>query len=896
MSNKTGRICIQMLSSRNAARIRPELRGGLGRRRVLSVAKLAPGQEAYYEASVARGLDDYYAGRGESPGSWVGVAAAELGLVGVVGDGALRTLMRGEDPVSGARLRPPVAVRTIRVERLDPATGERRLVERELRPVAGFDLVFSTPKSVSLLHALGDEQVRVQVAAAHEAAWRAALGYVEREACVIRKGRNGAERERGSGFAAAAFQHRTSRAGDPHLHTHVIVANAAHSDDGVWRALDGDLLLRAHRLAAGYLYEAQLRYELTTRLGVAWRPVRDGMAELAGVPDAVVREFSTRRRQILEHHAEVGETGWRAAQVAAIATRDRKQWVDMEMARRNWAARAAEHGLGQRDLRGLLGRHAWRRPSGADCRGIAQVLLSAEGLTASRTRFAETDAIQAWCNALRDGAPAERIVATARAFTRLDGIVSADDAPPSLGVAAHFTTRELVAVEQHALRLARGVVEREAVVDPARVERVLAQRAAALSGEQRRMISQLATAGERVTCVIGPAGSGKTTALAALHEVLVDAGVPVVGAAPSGIAAATLQAATGIPSRTLHRLLVDAERGEALPRGCVLVVDEAGMADTRTLGRILEHAQKVEGRVVLVGDPRQLGAVGPGGLYTALCSELGATELAANQRQHDPAECNALQALRDGDPDTYLAWAACAGRLVVCDAPLGARAALLADWASHTLQDPAGEALMLAYTRRDVAALNAAARELLQRRGILHRDTYRTPTGLGLARGDRVICLKNDQALRVTNGTRGTIIAIGRNDVLIRTTERAYRALPRSYVDAGQITHAYAVTGHKSQGQTVDHAYVLAPARAELAEWGYVSTSRARTSTRIYLAAPDPADDHRAAFEPPEAVEQLAAALTRQANDELASRGYPANLHPLTRDRGLERDGPGLGR
>jgi conjugative relaxase-like TrwC/TraI family protein len=298
---------------------------------------LAPGQEAYYEASVARGLDDYYAGRGESPGSWVGAAAGELGLAGSVDEGALRTLMRGEDPASGARLRPLVQPRTVRVERLDAATRERRMVERELRPVAGFDLVFSTPKSVSLLHALGDERVRVEVAAAHEAAWHAALGYLEREACVIRKGRNGVERERGSGFVAAAFQHRTSRAGDPHLHTHVIVANAARAADGVWRALDGDLLLRTHRLAARYLYEAQLRYELTTRLGVAWRPVREGMAELEGIPRAVVGEFSTRRRQILEHVAAVGGQGWRAAQVAAIATRDRKQWVELDVARRDWA-------------------------------------------------------------------------------------------------------------------------------------------------------------------------------------------------------------------------------------------------------------------------------------------------------------------------------------------------------------------------------------------------------------------------------------------------------------------------------------------------------------------------------------------------------------------------------
>ena len=219
---------------------------------MLSIAKLAPGQEAYYEASVARGVDDYYAGRGESPGVWAGSGTAALGLVGVVGDGALRLLMQGVDPVAGERLRPVVPIKRVQVERLDAATGERRLVERELRPVAGFDLVFSVPKSVSLVHALGDEQTRFQVAQAHEAAWQAALSYLEQEACVVRKGRNGVIREHGSGLVAAAFVHRTSRALDPHLHTHLVVANAAQSSDGVWRALDGDLLLRTHRLAAGY--------------------------------------------------------------------------------------------------------------------------------------------------------------------------------------------------------------------------------------------------------------------------------------------------------------------------------------------------------------------------------------------------------------------------------------------------------------------------------------------------------------------------------------------------------------------------------------------------------------------------------------------------------------------
>src|SRR5262245_31209162 len=176
---------------------------------MLTVAKLSPGQEAYYERSVAGGIDDYYAGGGESPGVWAGRGAAELGLDGLVHEGELGRLIRGRHPVTSARLRRHPPTRTITVERLDPATGEWRLVEKELRPVAGFDLVFSVPKSVSLLHALGGDGVRLAVVQAHDAAWRAALAYLEDEACVTRRGPQGVAREHAGRFVAAAFQHRT---------------------------------------------------------------------------------------------------------------------------------------------------------------------------------------------------------------------------------------------------------------------------------------------------------------------------------------------------------------------------------------------------------------------------------------------------------------------------------------------------------------------------------------------------------------------------------------------------------------------------------------------------------------------------------------------------------------
>src|SRR5262245_36805750 len=355
---------------------------------VLSVSKLTPGQERYYERSVAAGLDDYYAGRGESPGVWTGRGARELQLEGLVHEGELGRLIRGLHPHTEEQLRRHPKARLITIERIAPLTDDRSIATKKLAPVAGFDLVFSPPKSVSLLHALGDEATRSAVNEAHLAAWQAALGYLEDEACVTRRGAQGVHREHAPGFVAAAYQHRTSRAQDPHLHTHVIVANMAQSpSDGKWRALDGEPILKSYRLAAGYLYQAQLRTELTRALGVEWGEPHKGMAELRHVPREVIREFSTRRAQVVQQVDRAGGGGFYAAQAAAHKTRERKEQVDLGQLRDDWRARAAEHGLGNRELQTILGRAHFEDLPADALLAIAERMLGPQGLTEKRTAF-----------------------------------------------------------------------------------------------------------------------------------------------------------------------------------------------------------------------------------------------------------------------------------------------------------------------------------------------------------------------------------------------------------------------------------------------------------------------------------------------------------------------------
>jgi conjugative relaxase-like TrwC/TraI family protein len=184
---------------------------------MLSVGKLAQGQERYYERQVAHGRDDYYSGKGEAPGEWIGRGAERLGLAGRVSADQLGAMAAGIDPSD--------------VDLQRPLRASRSEVK-----VAGYDLTFSAPKSVSVLYAVADQQTSAELVKAHDAAVRAALTYVEDAAVKVRRGKGGAAVQPGEGLVAAAYRHRLSRALDPQLHTHVVAANASQGPDGRWTA------------------------------------------------------------------------------------------------------------------------------------------------------------------------------------------------------------------------------------------------------------------------------------------------------------------------------------------------------------------------------------------------------------------------------------------------------------------------------------------------------------------------------------------------------------------------------------------------------------------------------------------------------------------------------------
>jgi Ti-type conjugative transfer relaxase TraA len=805
--------------------------------RMLNIGKLRKGGENYYLNSVARGVEDYYLGSGEAPGYWLASGADDLGLEREVGDFELRNVLNGRHPTTG-----------------NPLVPERR-GER----VPGFDLTFRAPKSVSLLHALGPKEASNEVAAAHNAAVHAALDYLERHASGARRGKGGKDRIASTGFIAAAFRHRTSRAADPLLHTHVLVANLLQGEDGKWGALDArHLYLQAK--TAGYLYQAHLRAELTRRLGVEWTPVRNGTADIAGIPRQVIDSFSSRRKEIEERVATTGATSGKGIQVAALVTRRPKDRLAVPQDLiPGWRAKAHSAGLTEETLEATLGKTNFRDPGPEEIAATEDDLADPTGLTAQASTFSQRDAIQGFCSRLQAGARVTDIEAMAASFLSSDKVVplgpsnhsltSADTIRVSDGRVVSvpsdgslFSTPDMLSVEQSVIEASiERANERAGIADSGALAASLSKRPS-LFPDQQTMVRRLATSGLGVEVVVGKAGAGKTFALDAAREAWETSGYLVIGCSLSARAARELQTGSGIPSCTLARLLVDLDdpRFGGLHARTVLVVDEAGMVGTRDLERVLTEARGAGAKVVLVGDDRQLPEISAGGSFRGIKERLPAIELTEVRRQPLGWERAALQLIRDGRAKDAIAAYTGKDRIVTGPNAEETRHHMVADW--WATQNDGEPGIMLAARRSDVADLNRRARALMIAAGKLGESSLQV-AGTEFAPGDRVMALCNNRGLGVVNGTRGVVEQIDatRGDLRMCCDDGSSVRLPASYLASGHLTHAYAITGHKAQGMTTERGLVLGD-ETLYREWAYVAMSRGRSNNRLYVVAGEDLD------------------------------------------------------
>lgn len=782
--------------------------------------------------------------QGEEPGVWSGAQAAGLGLSGEVSTDALEQLLTGCDPLTGLTLGNPLVDRTT-------ANGTM------IRAVAGFDATVSAPKSLSVWWALTGD---AGLAECHDVAVYAVVDHLERFGSTTRIRSNGGRLHPDSrGLIVAAFRQTTSRLDDPQLHTHLVISSKVQTDDGRWLALDARVL-KQHQRAFGGLYQSVLRAELTHRYGVAFAEIVNGQAEIAGVPTELLEQFSKRASQVrgvlqvkvAEFRQREGRhpTKFEHAALereAAADTRLRKAANGVPDLPTRWRAEAASIGVTAESL-GLSIAQAARSVSQPVKVSVAEVI---DDLSAERSAWHRMDILRAVTDRLRPqaGMSGERWARLLdRAVGRVLGecvVLDPGGDGPRRGsdgrsvwiepVAAQVTSRQVLAQEEAILTwvLDSQLDDRQPSTTVIRggLDVLQHDAATAVAGE------------DRVVVIVGPAGTGKTTTLAAAVTDLHRHDRPVFGIAPTAKAAKVLGRETGMHTDTVAKLLHEWARHDGprqqwrLPSGTTLIVDEAGMLSTPNLHHLTRLATSEQWRLVLVGDHRQLQAVGRGGLLGEICAISRTIELERIHRFSHDWEAAASLRLRHGDLralGTYEVH----GRIVpgTFDEHL---AAIAAEWMQR---HASGETVAItAATNEHVDEINRTIRQLRARSGDTDTTTIAWIADGPVVVGDIVATRRNRRQLQTTSGDivrnreLWTVTAINDDGDLtvIDRSGSSTVTLPAGYA-MEHVRLGYAATEYGTQSATETASITLA-GPATTGRGLYVAMTRGRDDNRVYV-------------------------------------------------------------
>lgn len=803
--------------------------------------------------------------------------------------------------------------------------------------VAGYDLTFSPVKSVSTLWAVADSTLAAKIELAHNAAVADALRWLETHALFTREGPGGARQVDVTGLVATAFTHRDSRAGDPDLHTHVAVANKVQTHAGRWLSIDGRVLYKA-MVAISETYNTALEKHLTHSLGVrfAERPNPDAkkrpVREIVGVEPALNQRFS-KRRVLIEHRRDQLAAKFQAdhgrpptpieaielAQQATLETRDAKHEPRTIVEQRaTWTREAIDVLGGSEAIARMVHQaltpsadapvHADERWMSEAAAAITDTLQSSRAVWQYWHVYAEVQrqvrAAEVTTNDLESivdqltrtvldrhsvglGRPADP-VREPDELRRLDGTSVYRVAGSEL-----FTTDAILEAERRLIDAAGRSDGRTLTPEQATVGLLeVTANGIPLNAGQVEMVREMVTSGARVQLGIAPAGAGKTTAMRALAVAWRQNGGDVFGLAPSAVAAdelhRQLRRNSGPPTGRQAEILAKLVHGihtKRLPNWAasigprtLLIIDEAGMADTVSLDTVVNFALDRGASVRLIGDDQQLAAIGAGGVLRDIQSTHGAVRLSELMRFTNPAEGAASLALRQGRPHAL-------GFYIDNDrVHVGDRGAMTQAIFDAWRQDrEAGlTSLMLAPTRELVAELNEIARahRLASNPPRADDPSVSLSDGNRASVGDMVITRLNDRKLMTTtsdwvkNGDRWEILAVSNGGVTVQHQATGSTVhLPAAYVSEN-VDLGYACTVHTAQGVTVDttHGVVTGDeARQQL----YTLVTRGRLANHLYLTVATDGDPHNLIdsdlLHPSTASEILESILARDGSSKSAT-------------------------
>lgn len=820
-------------------------------------------QAADYYAHLAAD-DDYYA-NGEGAGRWFGQGADALDLAGQpVKPDDFKNLLHGYSPAG------------------EPLANNAGPAHR-----AGWDFTFSAPKSLSVLQAVSDEATRAAIQEAHKKAIEAALSKIESDLMTARQGKGGKGNSQGVRLVAGVFDHATSRELDPQLHSHAFIMNLVQDADGNWRSADPQCAFK-WKMALGAYYRAELAHRLH-QLGL--KTERDGRSfAVSGVPAEVCKEFSRRSAQIearAKELAAAGITGTKAKEIAALETRRAKESLPGDGLQVDWLARAEGAGFGPEQARALLSARHYDENKLADLYreefGVELDLADAgEVATYGDELLTRDPKADIWWTP--DPKPLD-IDAVLGNLTAMDSTFKLEDVYRVIGeelqirgggAAAveqaaeqilqdgrilrlapdRWTTWEMLRREAEAVRLARGLAAAGgfAVSSENRAAVLGSEKYSTLNESQQAALDHV-TASGRFAMIQGDAGTGKSHIMGAARLMWEAEGCSVLGCALAGKAAAELEAGAGIKSQTLDSLLIALDAGRVELSGkSVIVLDEAAMVGSVHYHRLLTHADAAGAKIVAVGDDKQLAAVAAGGIYRRLRADVGWARMDQTVRHKLAWVREAAELAAAGDFVGALNEYERNGRLHTPDDRQTAMQQIAS--AYMNCAESYEQKLLMAGTRSEVGQLNDIAFDIAKARGELINEATITNADreeIRVAEGARILLGRNDKrsvalfgadAEGVKNGQLGTVSSISydsRGELWITAqldsggTARFSPTLRERDGGYRNIALGYAVTTHKSQGATVNEAFVLAGGSMASAELSYVQMSRSRYDTHIYI-------------------------------------------------------------
>lgn len=824
------------------------------------VATIAAGTSAgYYLAK-----SEYYLGGSEPPGTWI-AAGDGFGIVaGATVERAPFERLHAATDASGHTLL---------------SNGSKR-IDR----VPGYDMTFSAPKSVSLLWALGDEGLREKIETVQAEAVQVAIGVLERNAVVSRRGRNGLSSEAVS-LNVAAFQHGEARPtehsdgrvfADPQLHTHAVILNLARRADGTVGTLDGRRLF-AWKMAAGATYHLALASGVQ-RLGCQITNIgKNGMFEVAGV-DAELREyFSARRAEVAEALDGVGLTSSAAPALAGAITKASRAVKEPATGTDRFAL--------WKKIAGELGHEAYRLDEravqsdmdivdAAHPEATIRERLQAvpEQLTQTESVFERRHLMAAVASTLiGSGVSVERAEGEAQALVDEGSVVELGaDAAGEM----RYSTTQVIRIEREILAMTQDLSARSMLApDRNLVGRLIDD--STLSDEQADAVSA-ATSSTAIAVIEGAAGSGKTTSLRPIVEAHRTIGYTVLGSATAWRIANQLRYDLGIEARATDAWLASSGVGKTfLDEKTLLVVDEAGQLSSRQMHAVLSEVARAGAKLVLVGDRRQFQPIGAGGALSIVARATDFARVDKIVRQKDEWARQATMALAAGRTHEALTAYGERGHVHLHSGQKAAVRAMVDAWEQAATRQEGQELLLLARTHAQLRIINAEIRSRLREAGALRGPEISMdavtasghPHQIDLAVGDEVRFLMRHDRLGVINGSTGIVTSISSGKesdgprIAASVDGRHISFTPSDLADESgraRLSHAYASTIYGGQGLTADRTFVLLDPACNRHD-AYVGLSRARETTEIFadsrlidvgIRAELPLSERAAAVEP----------------------------------------------